>query len=144
MMMLFRRSGSFALLTLSLAACSVEDSMTAHQAQGLLLGMTQPDLEACLGVPSLHSEFGDTTILTWTTTSTAGRGLSLTVPVIGGFSLSGGGSCNATARLENGRVTEIRYSGEDSAFLAPDAYCAPIVRSCLHHPEPRRGAIPGS
>lgn len=150
MMMQQHRPGLFLLLALTpallpaLAGCSVQDSETAHRAENLLLGMTQPDLEACLGVPGQHSEFGDTTILTWTTTSTAGRGLSVSLPGAGDLSLSGGGSCNATARLENGRVTEIRYSGEDSALLAPDAYCAPIVRSCVRHPEPTRGAIPGS
>jgi hypothetical protein len=120
----------------------MQDSQTAHRGQQTLMGMTQPDLEACLGVPAQHSEFGSTTILTWDSTSTAGRGLSLTLPIIGTLSLSGGGSCRATTRLEDGRVTEVRYTGEDSALLSPDAYCAPIVRSCVMHPEPTRGPVP--
>lgn len=66
-MMQQRRPGLFLVLALtpallaSLAGCSVEDSHTAHRAENLLLGMTQPDIEACLGVPGQHSEFGDTT-----------------------------------------------------------------------------------
>jgi hypothetical protein len=30
-------------------------------------------------------------------------------------------------------VTQILYSGEKNATGAPDAYCAPIMRTCLTH-----------
>lgn len=138
--------GLYLLLSLAPAVggCSAEDSRTAHNAQAMLIGMAQPDVEACLGVPMRHSEFGDTTILTWDSSSTSSGGLSLTLPGIGGLNLSGGGYCIMTTRLENGRVTAVRFSGEANATLAPNAYCAPIVRSCVRHPEPARGAIPAS
>ncbi len=124
------------------AGCSLQDSATARKAQTMLMGMSEPDLEACLGVPAQHSEFGNTSILTWTSTLTSSPSVSLSLPVTGGLSLSGGGSCGATIRLENGRVTEVRYTGENGEPLAPNAYCAPIVRSCVQHPEPTRGAVP--
>ena len=31
----------------------------------------------------------------------------------------------------NGRVVRVLYSGEKNATGAPDAYCAPIIRTCL-------------
>jgi len=120
------------LLALLLTACSIADSHTAERAQTSLVGLSEVDLQSCLGAPDQHSTFGSTDVLTWYATSTGDRGINITLPVIGGgFSLSGGGYCHLTARVENGTTTMIRYSGETSATFAPDAYCAPIVRSCL-------------
>ncbi|MBN8901879.1 MAG: hypothetical protein J0H57_12660 [Rhodospirillales bacterium] len=124
------------------ASCGWQDSQTAEHGQQVIMGMSRPDLEACLGVPDQHDSLGDTDILTWNSTSTAARGVSVGLPVLGDLSLSGGGSCHAVVRLERGVVTEVRYTGENGAPLAPQSYCAPIVRSCVAYPEPRRGAVP--
>ena len=122
-------------------ACAVRDARTAAAGRTTLLGMTELELEACLGVPDQHRSFGNTDILTWyaTSTSTSGLSLPLPVPMLGGVSLTGGGGgyCHATAKLVGGRVAEVRYTGETDAPLAHDAYCAPIVRSCVRHPEQR-------
>jgi hypothetical protein len=135
-----RRIAAMALACLC-GACSVEDARTAAAARKTLLGMTELELEACLGVPDQHRSFGNTDILTWYAISTSSNGLSLPLPVpmVGGVSLTGGGGgyCHATAKLVGGRVAEVRYTGETDAPLAHDAYCAPIVRSCVRHPEPR-------
>ncbi|OJW28951.1 MAG: hypothetical protein BGO51_16665 [Rhodospirillales bacterium 69-11] len=127
---------------LLLQSCSVQDSMTATHGQQVIMGMSRPDLEACLGVPDQRDTFEDTDILTWYSTSSSARGLSVGLPVVGDLSLSGGGSCHAVVRLERGVVTEVRYTGENGAPLAPQSYCAPIVRSCVAYPEPRRGVVP--
>lgn len=123
------------------SACAVEDARTATAARKTLIGMTEEELEACLGVPDQHRSFGNTDILTWYSTSTSNNGLSLPLPIpmVGGVSVSGGGGgyCHATVKLVDGRAAEIRYTGETDAPLARDAYCAPIVRSCVRHPEPR-------
>lgn len=42
--------------------------------------------------------------------------------------MSGG---HATFLVKNGRVTQILYSGDMNATFAPDAYCAPIMRTCI-------------
>ena len=55
------------------------------------------------------------------------------MPLIGGYSISNGGYCHATFQLKDGQVTQILYSGEKNQTLAPDAYCAPIVRTCINH-----------
>ena len=47
-------------------------------------------------------------------------------------------------RVDDGRVSRVLYSGEKNATLAPNAYCTPIVRTCMDwlskHPESRNAA----
>jgi hypothetical protein len=116
---------------LLLAGCAVHDSHIAHEAETRLIGMSEVDLESCLGVPDQHMTFGTTDVLTYYATSTSTDSYSF--PVIGGFSFGNGGYCHATFQLKDGHVTQILYSGEKNATLAPDAYCAPIMRTCLQH-----------
>jgi hypothetical protein len=118
-------------LLLLLAACAVKDSHIAHEAETRLMGMSQVDLESCLGVPDQHSSFGDMDILTYYATSTSSD--SYSIPIIGGMSFGNGGYCHATFQLKDKHVTQILYSGEKNATGAPDAYCAPIVRTCMAH-----------
>ena len=119
------------LAPLLLTACAVEDSHVAHEAETRLIGMSEVDLESCLGAPDQHSTFGTTDILTYYATSTGSD--SWSVPLIGGFSFNNGAYCHATFQVKSGRVTQILYSGEKNATFAPDAYCAPIMRACIAH-----------
>lgn len=77
-------------------------------------------------------------MLTYYATSSSSTSWSL--PFVGGIGLSNGGYCHATFRVDAGRVTQLLYSGEKNATLAPDSYCAPILRSCMawldQHPDP--------
>jgi hypothetical protein len=125
------RALATATLTL-LTSCSINDSNLAARAQKTLLGMNEVTLQTCLGVPDQKSVFNTTEILTYYATSTSSS--SYSIPIIGGIGFSNGGYCHAIIRLDNGLVTAIRYSGEDRAFAAPDAYCAPIVGSCVTNP----------
>ncbi len=120
-----------------LAGCAFEDARTARSAQQKLIGWSELDLETCLGAPDQHSTFGNTDILTYFGNSTSSKGVSLGLPFLGGFGIAGGGGgyCHATFRVKEGHVAEVHYSGETNAMLAPDAYCAPIVRGCVHQPE---------
>ncbi|HVY13678.1 MAG TPA: hypothetical protein VHB27_00520 [Rhodopila sp.] len=118
-------------LSLTLAACSVQDSHTARHAETRLVGLSAVDLESCLGVPNRRDTFGQTAILSYDGSSTSSGGLSLALPIVGDLSFSGGGDCHMTVRLDEGRVSQVRYSGETDATFAPDAYCAPLVRTCL-------------
>jgi hypothetical protein len=112
-----------------LGACSVHDSRIAQEGQTRLMGLSEVDLESCLGAPDQKGTFGDTDILTYYAPSTSSDTFS--IPVIGGLSFSFGGYCHATFQVKNGHVTHIIYSGEKNATGAPDAYCAPIMRTCL-------------
>jgi len=95
------------------------------------MGMSEVDLESCLGAPDQHSTFGNSDILTYDATSTSND--SYGIPIVGGMSFSNGGYCHATFKVTDGHVTQILYSGEKNATGAPDAYCAPIVRTCMAH-----------
>jgi len=135
-MMPWRRVLRVSPLFPALAACSVAASHVADRAQHDLLGMSGEDVEMCLGLPDQrHSPAPETQILTYNVTSASNGGVSLTVPLIGGISISGGGYCHVTVKLQNNAVTEIRYSGAKDEFAAPDAYCAPAVRACVNQPE---------
>jgi hypothetical protein len=114
-----------------LTGCAIHDSNIAHQAQSRLLGMSEVDLESCLGGPDQHDTFGSTDILTYYAASSSS--INYTIPVVGGLGMSNGAYCHATFRLDNGHVTRLLYSGEKNATLAPDAYCAPIMRTCLDY-----------
>jgi hypothetical protein len=128
----------------ALSACSVQDSRVARQAQSSLLGFSERDLETCLGVPNRKDRLDQTTILSYDGTSTNSGGFSVTLPVVGGLSFSGGGYCHVTVRLDNDRVTSVRYSGETSSTAAPDAYCAPVVRGCFSRSPQRPPAAPAA
>ena len=117
-----------------LGGCSIQDSITAREAQTKLVGMKEVDLDSCLGSPDQHTTFGNTDVLTWYANSTSSS--SASIPIVGGISFSNGGYCHLTARVVDGQVQSIRYTGENNAFAAPFAYCAPIVRSCVRTPEP--------
>lgn len=120
-----------------LAACAVQDSHTARQAQSQLMGLSEVDLESCLGVPDQKASFGSTDVLTYYATSTSSD--SFSIPVVGGIGFSNGAYCHATFQVKDDHVTRVLYSGEKNATMAPDAYCAPIVRTCLgylaNHPQ---------
>jgi hypothetical protein len=130
------------VLTCMLASCAFEDARDAHAAQQRLIGWSEPDLEACLGAPDHQSTFGDTDILTYFGNSTSNKVFSLGMPFFGGLTISGGGYCHAIFRVKEGRLEEVRYTGETDATLAPDAYCAPIVRGCVYQAEEQRASPP--
>ena len=120
------------VVTCMLASCAFNDARTAQTAQQRLVGWSELDLEKCLGAPDQHSTFGDTDILTYIGNSTSSKSISLGMPFITGMTIGGGGYCHAIFSVREGRVAEVRYTGETDATLAPDAYCAPIVRGCVH------------
>ena len=39
--------------------------------------------------------------------------------------------CHAIFTVREGRIAEVRYTGETDAIMAPNAYCAPVVRGCV-------------
>lgn len=132
------------LLPAALGACALNDSRIADGAKTSLLGLSEVELESCLGVPDQHASFGSTDVLTYYATSSSST--SYSIPIVGGLGFSNGGYCHATFRVDGGRVSRITYSGEKNGTLAPNAYCAPILRSCVawlaDHPAAR--TVPAS
>ena len=109
----------------------MKESHIAHEAQTRLPEMSEVNLESCQGVPDQHSRFGTMDILIYAATSASSDNYSL--PVVGGISFSNGAYCQAIFGLKNGCVTHIIYFVDMNATRAPDAYCAPIMRTRLAH-----------
>ena len=136
------RPFALALAPILLAGCAVHDYSIAQEARTRLMGLSEVDLESCLGVPDQHASFGTTDVLTYYATSTSSS--SYAIPVVGGFGFSNGGYCHATFQLRDGHVTQILYSGEKDATFVPDSYCAPIMHTCLDHLRQMSAAPPAA
>jgi hypothetical protein len=100
------RSTAFLAIALGLAigstGCAYESSLMAAQAKTRLVGMSELELETCLGLPDKEATKGKTTLLSCNGTS--GRTVNLSIPIVNGVGVSLAGYCRATFRLENGRV----------------------------------------
>lgn len=113
-------------LSASLVGCAAIDERMAQAAKVDLVGMSALDVQTCLGLPDQRLVSGKTTLLTYFANATRTFGMSA-----GLVSLSFGGYCHATVRIERDRVTGVTFSGDTSSLMRHDAACAPIVRSCL-------------
>jgi hypothetical protein len=125
------RAALFVLVATSVNGCANDETMIAQTARTSLVGMSELNLETCLGIPDHSVTEGKTTLFTYT--STAARTLNLSVPVVNGIGVSFSGNCRATFRLDNGHVTSVSYGGDTYGFEGPDSACAAIVRGCVRH-----------
>jgi hypothetical protein len=115
----------------ALAACATatQDAEVAKSAKTRLIGLSELQLETCLGLPDQKLTKGKTTLFTYNANSASN--LSISAPIVSGVGVAFAGYCHATFRLESGRVTEIHYSGQTDDMGNKDAVCGPIVRSCV-------------
>ncbi|MBE9603425.1 hypothetical protein IAI18_00985 [Acetobacteraceae bacterium H6797] len=133
------RSSPLFVALFALTGCGYSDSRLAHQAQINMEGMSLVELQSCAGVPDKVSRIDEhTQILTYNYKSDASGGIDVSLPIVGGgYTLGGSGSnCNATFRVQDGRVASLFYSGNNDAPNGEDAVCAPIVRGCMRRPQP--------
>lgn len=130
-----RRGSTSGLVALAasmfLAGCAGDETRIAQVAKTSLIGMSDLDLETCLGIPDHTLTRGKTTLFTYS--EPAARTLNISVPIVNGIGMSFGGNCRATMRLENGRVVSVNYSGDSYGFEGPNSVCASIVRACLEN-----------
>jgi hypothetical protein len=97
----------------------------------VFIGLENINPDSLKGASKGQNHISEYRILTYFGNSTSNKVFSLGIPLIGGLTISAGGYCHVIFRVKEGRVAELRYSGETEATLAPDAYCAPIVRGCV-------------
>jgi hypothetical protein len=78
------RSTAFLAIALGLAigstGCAYESSLMAAQAKTRLVGMSELELETCLGLPDKEATKGKTTLLSCNGTS--GRTVNLLIPIV--------------------------------------------------------------
>jgi hypothetical protein len=98
--------------------------------------MTELELTMCAGLPNKVDVIDTyTKILAYDRNETS-PGLSLTLPVVGGLSLSSKQDCTALFRVSQGRVVELRYNGATrTSLFSRDGACEPIIAHCVEEPE---------
>lgn len=137
---------------LALGGCGYYSSRVAHKGQLAVLGMTNEDLLACMGVPDKTQTVNehvrvyqytrgtnipatnDSTLIPLQTL------VNLTQTTLGGA----GASCVASIRLVDGRVTDMHYSGDNDQMIGTDGVCATIVKGCLNTPVPSAHPVSGT
>ncbi|MCP1242230.1 hypothetical protein GOB86_06580 [Acetobacter lambici] len=137
---------------LALGGCGYYSSRIAHKGQLAVLGMTNEDLLACVGVPDRTQiinehvrvyqytrgtnipSTNDSTLIPLQTL------VNLTQTTLGGA----GTSCVATIRLVDGRVTDMHYSGDNDQMIGSDGVCSTIVKGCLNTPVPSAHPVSGT
>jgi hypothetical protein len=127
------KSAAFLAIALGLVVSSsgyaYENTLMAEQAKTSLVGMSELELETCLGLPDKEGTKGKTTLLSYNATSA--RTVNLSIPIVNGIGVSLAGYCRATFRLENGRVPGGQYRRQRSAgrpkqrLRRPDARLPP-------------------
>lgn len=114
------------MLVLLLAACVGLPDRARHD----LVGMPRSELIACAGVPDNREPLPDGEVLQWRQDQAVQGPLTVKGPFSLELDLSGHGTCHLVARIRNGRVAQIEYTGPSDTLLGRYAACAPLVRAC--------------
>ena len=115
-------------LAITSSGCGYENTLKAEQAKTSLVGMSELELESCVGLPDKEATKGKTTLLVYNAPNATT--LNLSVPIVNGVGLSLAGYCRATFRLENGQVTSVTYNGDADPLEGEDSACGALVRAC--------------
>jgi hypothetical protein len=119
-------------LAISSSGCGYENTLKAEQARTSLVGMSELELESCVGLPDKEATKGKTTLLVYNAPNATT--LNLSVPIVNGVGVSMAGYCRATFRLENGAVTSVTYNGDSDPLEGEDSACGALVRACRQQP----------
>ncbi|MCH4025920.1 MAG: hypothetical protein LKH76_09980 [Acetobacter fabarum] len=137
---------------LALSGCGYYSSRIAHKGQLAVLGMTNEDLQACVGVPDRTQiinehvriyQYTRGTNIPATNDSTLiplQTLVNLTQTTLGGA----GSTCVASIRLVDGRVTDMHYSGDNDQMIGSDGVCATVIKGCLNTPVPSAHKVSGT
>jgi hypothetical protein len=118
-----------ARLAIGSSGCAYENTLMAAQAKTSLVGLSELELETCLGLPDKEATKGKTRLLSYNATSA--RTVNLSIPIVNGIGVSIVGSCRATFRLESGRVAGVSYTGDGNPFEGRNSACGSLMRACL-------------
>lgn len=110
--------------------CALFMSGCAGKPQGLI-GITEPDLYSCAGVPDSYVDLGDRVIMEYKQTQDVQGPLSLKGPFSLALDLGGKGTCNAIFTIKGNVVTGVSYSGPSRTLMGGYAACVPLVKGCV-------------
>lgn len=122
---------SASLLFASLALLGVGGcSPLPTRARQDLLGLPRSDLIACAGVPDNRETLPDGEVLQWRQDAQVQGPLTLKTPFAFELDVGGHGTCHFVARLQQGQVVQIEYTGPSATLAGPYAACRPLVLAC--------------
>jgi hypothetical protein len=78
-------------LVIGSRGCAYENTLMAEQAKTSLVGMSELELETCLGLPDKEATKGKTTLLSYNATSA--KTVNLSIPIVNGIGVSLAGYC---------------------------------------------------
>ncbi|MCI1909011.1 MAG: hypothetical protein LKI99_04775 [Acetobacter fabarum] len=113
-------------LFLLTSACSSLPLRARHD----LIGMDRSNLIACAGVPDNVATLSDGEVLQWRQDQQVQGPFTLKGPMSLELDLSGHGTCHFVARLRQGRVAQVEYTGPSGTLLGPYSACRPLVLAC--------------
>ena len=119
------------LLLVVLGGCG---TLEAYRARSKLVGATEPDIIACMGVPAEKQYISaQQSVMQWDYAQT---GTDVDV-AFGIYELKLGrpGTCHAAIRFDRGWVESVHYAGVDVNPTDPDSICGRLVYDCLYHRE---------
>ncbi|WP_240554685.1 hypothetical protein [Acetobacter cibinongensis] len=109
-----------------LASCSSIPTQARHD----LIGTDRSALIACAGVPDNREALPDGEVLEWRQDAQVQGPLTLKTPLSFELDIGGHGTCHLVARLRQGRVVQIEYTGPSATLSGPYAACRPLVLAC--------------
>lgn len=109
-----------------LASCSSIPTQARHD----LIGTDRSALIACAGVPDNRELLSDGEVLEWRQDAQVQGPLTIKTPLSFELDVGGHGTCHLVARLRQGRVTQIEYTGPSATLSGPYAACRPLVLAC--------------
>ncbi len=125
----------------ALSGCSIPQHNTAVDAETELVGLEKADLYQCAGVPDRTAMVDGHEFVTFDNSEEVSQ--ALTIPIFGGGASDQETQfCRTTARIDNGRVTQLSYVGDNGPFYATKAQCAYSINTCVRLVEQRRKQSP--
>ncbi|MCZ0735438.1 hypothetical protein [Phreatobacter sp. AB_2022a] len=124
-----------------LSGCGAYEARLAQFARYRLAGLSQGDIRMCAGMPNSTAPDGRGEIWMYEHGGTTPGGMvapGLSVPTPTGpvsIGVATDGYCRVQIRFVDGKLVEVDYAGQTSIGAARDAFCAPIVQSCLWRKE---------
>ncbi|MFT9044565.1 hypothetical protein [Acetobacter orientalis] len=136
---MIRLTGKLPLLAaLLLGACTSLPTRARHD----LIGMGRADLIACAGVPDNREALPDGEVLEWRQDQQVQGPLTIKTPLSLELDIGGHGTCHMIARLRQGRVAQVEYTGPSGTMLGPYSACRPLVLACEQQARPLRRSLP--
>jgi hypothetical protein len=106
-----------------LAACAIQRSQIANDAQNKMVGLSKEQILACMGPPLNKGAEGGTEV--WSYNS--------------GNNITPGGDgkgryCTINVKMWNGHVGAVDYLGPSGGLITPNEACAFAVQKCAANP----------